>query len=91
MGLKPPALQNVRKRLQFFLDHPDFPKARWEVFRCQEKIINDEWFAGKLNKIEYHKNMDWLDRTQGWPENNNDMKSMSSEDFKKSLESASAP
>jgi hypothetical protein len=68
MGLKPPAPQNLKKRLDFFLAHLDFPKARWEIFDLKNKIINRDYLNRKISQAEYIKRMDELDRTQGLPE-----------------------
>lgn len=68
----PPPPQNLNGRLKYFLEHPDHPKARWEVFHLTNEKINRK-YKGKLITPELKKayldEMDELDRTQGWPDN----------------------
>lgn len=68
MALKPPAPQNLTKRLKFFLDNPSYKNARWEVFDLSNQIINRDYLNRKIDKREYIKRMDELDSTQGWSE-----------------------
>lgn len=63
--LTPPSKNNLTRRLKFFLDNRDYPKAKWEIFSLSNLIIARDYESRVIDRATFLKRLRILDITQG--------------------------